>query len=86
MSACWRSLFDGADSAQAQSRRSSGRVHSLVEIAAVHLAAGDAGERVEPGKVFVDGDLLAEAVLQGSGGGFCGIWVGHGLSVVMAGA
>ncbi len=31
-----------------------GGVHRLVEIAAMHLAAGDAGERVEAGKVVVD--------------------------------
>ena len=49
----------------------------------MHLAAGDASERVEAGEVFVDGELLAEAVLQGggdSGGGFC-VW--HELTIVM---
>ena len=66
MSACCRSLFDGAESAHAHRSRSNVGIDRLIAIAPMRAMSRDARELVEAGEVRVDRESLAEALLKAS--------------------
>ena len=65
MSACCRSLLLGADSAQAHKQPQQLGIDRALGVAPVHAAAGEAGQLVEAGEIFVDRERFAEAPVQG---------------------
>ena len=64
ISACCRSLFDGADRAHAHSNRSNSGVTSRGKIAAMHPVCRDARKLLQAGQAGVDIQSLAKARRQ----------------------